>query len=184
MATASVTHTFSTGGTILASQHNTNNSDLVSFLNNETVHKDGSVAMTGLLSLTGTDPSTANQAARKAYVDAGNLLNPRIDSDGTVQAGVSYISGTHQPWVQGASENLTPNGSGEDTITFPRAFPTGLAAVVVTMGELESGLTFIFKVVTHNLSSCVIRTYSDAAAGLFGIHTSGTITVNWIALGW
>lgn len=51
MATASVTNTFVTGATILAASFNTNFTDLVSFLNNSTVHRDGSKTMTGALAM-------------------------------------------------------------------------------------------------------------------------------------
>lgn len=65
----SVTNTFSNGTTADASQVNTNFTDLVNFVNNSTVHKDGSVAMSGLLTLHSADPTNANHATRKSYVD-------------------------------------------------------------------------------------------------------------------
>jgi len=44
VATASVTNTFVTATTITAAAHNTNFSDLVTFLNSNVVHVDGSKA--------------------------------------------------------------------------------------------------------------------------------------------
>lgn len=73
MATAAVTHTFTAGTAAQAAQVNTNFSDLVSFLNNSVVHKDGSVAMTGQLSLS-ADPTASQHAARKQYVDNAHKL--------------------------------------------------------------------------------------------------------------
>lgn len=70
MATASVTNNFAAGTPAVADEVDVNFADLVTFLNAETVHKDGSIAMTGILALPGSDPTTANQATRKAYVDA------------------------------------------------------------------------------------------------------------------
>jgi len=69
MATAAKTYTFTTGATILASEANTNYDDLVDFANQETIHKDASVAFTAVPSGPATDPSSDNQLARKAYVD-------------------------------------------------------------------------------------------------------------------
>lgn len=69
MATAAVTHTMVTLTTALASEVNTNFSDLVAFLNGSALHKDGAVAMTGELTLSGA-PTTDNSAARKLYVDS------------------------------------------------------------------------------------------------------------------
>lgn len=67
---AAVTYTFANSSTADATQVNQNFTDLVNYLNNSVVPKDGSVSMTGLLTLPASDPSTANQATRKAYVDA------------------------------------------------------------------------------------------------------------------
>ena len=68
MATAAVTYTFTAGTQAQASQVNTNYADLVTFLNTNTVHKDGTVTMTGQLTLP-SDPTAAGHAARKQYVD-------------------------------------------------------------------------------------------------------------------
>lgn len=69
MATAAVTYTFSPSTLIQSSQVNTDFSDLVSFLNNQVIHKDGSIAATAHLSGPSGDPSTSTQYANKAYVD-------------------------------------------------------------------------------------------------------------------
>lgn len=68
MATAAVTYTFVDGTTASAPQANQNFSDLVNFLNGSVVHKDGSVAMTGNLTLPG-NPASALQATPKQYSD-------------------------------------------------------------------------------------------------------------------
>lgn len=66
---ASVTYTFTNGATADAGQVNQNFTDLVNYLNTNLMAADGSVAMTGLLSLYGSDPSSSNHATRKSYVD-------------------------------------------------------------------------------------------------------------------
>jgi hypothetical protein len=76
MATAAVTNAFVTATTIAAGDFNTNFSDLVTFLNNSVVHRDGSKAMTAALDLGGFtitslgEPSNSDDAATKNYVDS------------------------------------------------------------------------------------------------------------------
>lgn len=70
MAVASVTYTFTPGANADGTQVNTNFANLVSFLNGSVVQTDGSVSMSGVLTLAGVDPSSANHATRKSYVDA------------------------------------------------------------------------------------------------------------------
>jgi len=70
VATASVTYPDFVSGTLIQSaQVDTNFADIVSFLNNETIHKDGSVAATAHLSGPATDPSSGAQYTNKTYVD-------------------------------------------------------------------------------------------------------------------
>jgi hypothetical protein len=69
MATASKTYTFTPATTVLASEANQNFDDVDDFLNNEVIHKDASVAFTGVPSGPATDPVSDNQFTRKAYVD-------------------------------------------------------------------------------------------------------------------
>lgn len=69
MATATVTNTFTNATTAVAAQVNTNFNDLLGFINTNAIQKDGSLAMTAQLSLLAADPTTANHATRKQYVD-------------------------------------------------------------------------------------------------------------------
>lgn len=85
-------HDFTTGTTIVASEVNTNFDDLFTEVNTNMVHKDGSVAFTGVPSGPATDPSTDNQLARKAYVDltAGEIVNTDAYSgNGIIAVGAS-----------------------------------------------------------------------------------------------
>lgn len=84
-----VTHNFTTGTPAVADEVDVNFQDLVTFINDDVVLVDGSQAMTGILTLPGTDPVSANQATRKAYVDGLNTtqqtdINDRVHKDGTV----------------------------------------------------------------------------------------------------
>lgn len=70
MATASVPNTFANQTNADALEVNANFTAVVNFLNTEIVHRDAQTAFTAIPVLPATDPTTANQAARKSYVDA------------------------------------------------------------------------------------------------------------------
>jgi hypothetical protein len=100
MATAAVTYTFSANTLIESAQANTNFSDLVDFLNQEVIHKDGSIAFTVIPSGPAEDPTGDNQFARKAYFDTrlgslrigGGVASVTTDSEGyaTVTHGLGW----------------------------------------------------------------------------------------------
>jgi hypothetical protein len=96
MATASVTYAIANGNAQDGDEVGTNFTDLVSFLNTHVVHKDGSVTMTGALSLPSSDPSTDNHAARKVYVDrkVPTIVPVTIDADASVASGDTIGSAT------------------------------------------------------------------------------------------
>ena len=68
MATLTYTYSFTNGTAANAVEVNNNFNAASNFVNTELVNRDGSVAMTGGLTLPG-DPSSPSQAARKQYVD-------------------------------------------------------------------------------------------------------------------
>jgi len=69
-ADAAVTNNFTAGTPAVADDVDTNFADLVTWLNTNAVHLDGSKAFTGIPSGPASDPTTANQLTRKAYVDS------------------------------------------------------------------------------------------------------------------
>jgi hypothetical protein len=75
MATASVSNSFTGGTTAVAAEVNENFDDIVSFLNEQAIQKDASLAFTSIPSGPDSNPSSDNQFARKKYVD---LRAPRI----------------------------------------------------------------------------------------------------------
>lgn len=62
--------TFSNGTSADADEVNGNFTALKNFVEDQTVQKDGSVAMQGRLTLHGSDPTAPNHAVRKAYLDS------------------------------------------------------------------------------------------------------------------
>jgi hypothetical protein len=70
MATAaSVTYSFTVGTAAVAAEVNQDFTDLVTWINTNAVHLDGSKPFTAVPSGPAVDPSSDNQLARKAYVD-------------------------------------------------------------------------------------------------------------------
>lgn len=112
MATASVTHALSNGTTADASQVATNFTDLVNFLNASTVHKDGAIAMTGALSLVGSDPTTANHATRKSYVDVRDTKAWSRMFNSSVQSGFPAIAAFDTWYYQSTPYTITNPSNG------------------------------------------------------------------------
>jgi hypothetical protein len=70
VATAAVTYNFTALTQATAAEVNQNFDDLVTFLNDDVIHVDGSKAFTAVPSGPASNPTTDNQLTRKAYVDA------------------------------------------------------------------------------------------------------------------
>lgn len=95
MATVDTLTTFTNQTNADATAVNSNFTKLRNFLINEVIHKDASVAFTGIPTLPATTPSNANHAVRKGYVDAivlgaANLAADSVETakikDGNVTA--------------------------------------------------------------------------------------------------
>src|SRR5689334_22099154 len=69
-ANVSVPNSFSNGIAADATAVNANFAALVAWINSNAVHLDGAKATTGTLSGPNSDPVSADQYTRKAYVDA------------------------------------------------------------------------------------------------------------------
>lgn len=147
MATATVTNTLVDATTITVGPLNTNFSDLVTFLNTNVLHLDGSKTMTADLAMgsnkiTGlAAPSSANDAARKTDLDSqthaagditsGTLAIARIPT-GTTSSTVSLGNHNH------SSTYLALTGG---TLTGAVTFPSGsYASPSVLVGDTDVGL--------------------------------------------
>lgn len=77
----SITNTFTSGATAIASQVNTNFSDVSTYVNTNAIVKDASVAFTQVPSGPATDPSSANHLTRKLWVDrqVGSAIGQETD---------------------------------------------------------------------------------------------------------
>lgn len=176
MATLVKQFTFVADTPILPNQVNANFDDIVSFLNTNVVHVDGSKAMTAQLELPSADPTTANQATRKSYVDALNSSQATAitNAQNTANAALpsSYING-------GIALNVTSNGAGDVAVNH------GLGAeprAVVIIPYVPGGATLPWQVALEakNSGQFNVRVFHNDPG--VGIWTGVTVSFVWIAI--
>jgi hypothetical protein len=199
MATFTRTWTFTAGTKVKTSEVNKNFTDVSTFLNNSVVHVDGSKAFTGIPSVaTGIDPSTANHLSRKAYVDAGDLLRPRVPAPDSGSAFSAVIGGTptvgtSQFLVQAGTYSGSTNSTGTlaNNLSFPTAFPNGLLSLMVVPVYSSTRTVFYsVRVTAQNKAGFNVDAWELAGTTAFGLPynlnpcVSQTIKFNWIAIGW
>lgn len=182
MSTAAVTYTFVPETTILSAEANTNFSDLVTFLNTDVMHRDASSAFTAIPSGPASDPSTANQLSRKAYVDAQILANKMfVGGDSVINAldgGTDANPFTQAiTWQAGNRTGLT-NGDGDVSVTFPDAFANGLLLVIACAQSRSESAHYV--VGDYELTGFAARMYRGTSA----VGSGQSASFNWIALGW
>lgn len=188
MATASVTYSFTASTTAVSAQVNQDFTDLVTFLNNQVVQVDGSKAMTAPLSLAASDPVSANQAARKAYVDT-KALYKGATSTATTQAFVGALQATDtQLLVKSAEWVGVTSATGQVDLAFSAAFPTSVNCVQCTIanGALHNNGTALvttspaFLFVTNvTLAGFSVRIFQPGGGGANALSTA----FSWVALG-
>ena len=109
MATLTYTYSFTNGTAANAVEVNSNFNAASAFVNTELVNRDGSVAMTGGLTLPG-NPSSPSQAARKQYVDdavaAALPVATIIPWAGAVSVPAGYLLCDGTSYVQATYPNL------------------------------------------------------------------------------
>lgn len=190
MASAAVTYSFTAGATAVAAQVNQDFTDLVTFLNASVVHVDGSKTMTGALTLAASDPASANQAARKSYVDQNARYKGGNASGGGIaaQALVGSLPLTDtQLKIQSGVVLATTDANGEVAVTLPVAFASSFVSVVVlnTNGALHGNALntghFTYSVTAQLLSSFWVKAFF--VAGGAGAASTTAIAFTWLALG-
>lgn len=143
MSTSSVQYTFHNGTTADANQVNQNFSDIVSFLNNEVVQRDGSVLMTGPLVLSGAASSGLQAVPYSQHENGPSALRIGSATLTNTQAGLSMTSwGTEKVVITNPGRQVTVLAqlSGWLTITSGTA---GLASVDVQVEiSLNGGSTW------------------------------------------
>ena len=212
MSAVSKTYTFTPGTDIQSAQANQNFDDLVNYTNTEVIVRDGSKAFTTTPSGPGTDPTSANQLARKQYVDNADALRVKIDGT-TAFTGIpsgpatnpttinqftrkKYVDDsavtplTFRPSmaatgqiIKAKDEVVTTDAFGHATVTFVGAFPTALDTVVCMSGDATVPTQFM-SIHAKNTSSFTVRCFTiDVASNALVRAISQGVRVSYIAIG-
>ena len=196
MATAAVTYTFANGTNADGTQVNSNFTSVVNFLNTETVQRDASIAFTAIPSLPATDPTTDNQAVRKAYVD--NFLPAGVITQyGASTAPTGWllcrgqaISRTNPLYTRLFTAISTTYGAGDGSTTFnlpnlQGRIPVGFDSTQTEFDALaETGGSKTSTLTTANLPSHLhgVGTISPATIADH-VHAVGTLVNSSTDLG-
>lgn len=187
MATLNKSYTFVADTLARAEQVNQNFDEIVAFLNSQVLHVDGSKAMEGQITLPPSDPTTNNQATRKAYVDAQDNKRLKVQ-----HSGYAVFGGTppNEGLVMQAGTVVAPtDGNGNHTVVFPQPFPNGVLTVVVSNGDSQT----IGRAVPMTLQSYTnknqfvahwVQMNTDANHTALVLANSPNVRLNWIAIGW
>lgn len=183
MATAAVTNVLVDAATIEAAEHNTNFNDLVSFLNNDVVHRDGSKAMTGALTM-GANKIT-NVLAGTAGTDAatrGEVTYETLDANLDVGSGATQVArGNHaHADAFGGAVSFSRNGVAQ-----------GLASAVMYEGDAALGTVigtpipydFIVRKISVIISSprtagTLSVSFRNYNTGLSSSSSTGTLVID------
>jgi microcystin-dependent protein len=161
-AAASVPNTFVAGTDIVAADANANFSALVSWLNTNAVAVDGTKAFTGIPDLPASDPTTANQAVRKAYVDAATPVGTIVMYGGAA-APSRWLLCQGQLVSRATYADLfaaigTAFGAGDGATTFKLPdlqdrFPMGKGASFPTLGATGGSKDAITVTHSHTMGN-------------------------------
>lgn len=202
--------TFVADTNIAPNQVNANFDDIVSFINNELIHKDGTRAMTAHLSLLAADPASDNQAARKAYVDAKanastGVANAAQTAANNAQTAANNAQVTADRRARGLDSNSAqaPVDVGKPDWNVTSMLIQGGTAVVNTNASGTGVLTFPSQfpnaclAVVANPGALVFNHYlvfhdsGSKGAIAFDVFkhdgtkfANSTIRITYIALGW
>lgn len=143
MATASISYVFTNGTNADGVQVNSNFSSILTFLNTEVIQRDASITFTNIPILPGSDPSTDNQAARKAYVDKVVPAGIVVQFAGTVApSGWVLCDGTAYSRTNATYSRLftaisTTYGPGDGITTFNVPDFRGRFPVALSVADAE-----------------------------------------------
>jgi hypothetical protein len=205
MTAVSKTYTFVSGTPILAAEANQNFNDIVDYINGEVIVRDASKAFTVIPSGPGTDPTTANQFARKQYVDNADALRVKIDGttdftgipSGPATNPTTINQFTRKKYVDDSAvtpltfrpsmaatgqiikardEVVTTDAFGHATVNFVGAFPTALDTIVCMSGDATVPTQFM-SIHAKNNSGFTVRCFTSDVVNPFGPYTVNRATL-------
>lgn len=194
MSAVAKTYTFVPGTDIESSEVNQNFDDLVGYTNAEVIVRDGSKAFTAIPTGPGTNPTSANQFARKQYVDDREAVVTAVTTTHTTDLTKRPTINNNATNVRMISESVTTttNVNGDGTITFPAGHLTTCANVVAVSGDhnanLAVGAISTISIIGFTNSGFTFRAYRTTSVAPFGtyaleVYPSSGIRINYIATG-
>lgn len=163
--------TFVADTNIAPNQVNANFDDIVSFINNNLIHKDGTRAMEAHLSLLAANPVSDNQAARKAYVDsqvasasgsATNAQNAANAAQGSANTALDRVPNK----IRWGFVSGTTNGAGD--IAFAHGLGGNPAAVVLTNNNSSPTMGWFLSVQNKDGTNVNVRMYNSTNGNAMG----------------
>ena len=208
MSIVTKAYTFAPATDIESAEVNENFDRLYNYINNDVIVRDASMAFTAIPSGPGTDPSSANQFARKAYVDqrvkidgttaftgipSGPATNPSTANQFTRKQYVddsAVTPLTFRPSMAATGQIIkadqavvTTDAFGHATVPFVGAFPTALDTIVVTSGDAGVPTQFL-SIHARTTSNFTVRCFTvDVASNALVRAISQGVRVNYIAIG-
>lgn len=179
--------TFVADTNIAPNQVNANFDDIVAFVNNNLIHKDGTRAMEAHLSLLAADPTTDNQAARKIYVDnkasaaqtaATGVANTAQTAANNAQSSANTALDRVPNKIRwGVVSGAATNAAGD--IVFAHTLGSNPVSVVLT--PFSSGVTVAWHPVVENKdgANVNVRIYRTDVGGVFA--NTGGFSFFWFA---
>lgn len=134
MSTLALPNTITNGTTADATEVQANDAAIVAYINDQCITKDGTETMTGFLTLLASDPTDANHAVRKSYVDALK----RVVNIGQAACSGSLTTTTSAQDITGCTTGALSLVAG-DVVEIVGVFDVTGVSGIVTLGTLDIG---------------------------------------------
>ncbi len=189
MANLNKQHTFTANTDAVAGQVNTNFDDIVAFINNNVIHRDGTKDFTAVPSGPPADPTTANHLTRKAYVDAGvgGANTAAANAHARANQAYDHAQGAHNALpgklnadvLRHGRVDLSTNGAGDLVIIHG----LGRTPASIQLTPMSGGGTMNWQPVVENYdtNSINVRIFNTAGGGV--LANTGAFTIFWTVTG-
>ena len=176
MPTLSGLTTLANGTANDAGPVNTNFTDIVNFINTNSIQKDASLAFTGVPSGPSTDPSSNDQLTRKLYVDR------RVGHASGATTGGTTAFSSFDTYINMATGDITvPNGIAVTVLawgTYLALGHNGASAFYQRCAvSLDNGASYTYGVQSAATTPSTLATGGTAVTRLSGTPSAPTIKV-------
>ena len=192
MSAVAKTYTFVPGTDIESSEVNQNFDDLVGYTNAEVIVRDGSKAFTAIPTGPATNPTSANQFARKQYVDDREAVVTAVTTTHTTDL-------TKRPTINNNATNVrmisaatsgTTDANGDLYVAFPAGHLTTCTNVVAMSANINAAPTQISttSLISFTNAGFTVRVFKITSTAVFATYVldasvSAGVSINYIATG-